>query len=267
MAMRLALKYCEDHPEVKKIHMFSDSAPAIINITRSSAHPTQPLSLLYIEAANSFLTDASHRIVIQWVPGHSDIDINDHADCLAQRGCEEDHKIIPVSISYHSERKSKMTLRAWRRELRECPMTGAFGEVTKKPPTTKPDKVFYQLGKQPEVFGRLTQTRTMHGFNTAYYARFNLRPEQTCVCGLPMPPDPIQVRDHVLHSCNQYDEQRHVLTESSRHHHATILLGTEKGLLATAKFLLTSGAFTTNGRPYEPPTIPPMPSLDINDPP
>jgi hypothetical protein len=57
------------------------------------------------------ITDASHCILIRWVPGHSDIDINDH---LSRRGCGEDHKIIPESISYH---KSKMTLRTWRASL------------------------------------------------------------------------------------------------------------------------------------------------------
>ena len=54
---------------------------------------------------------------------------------------------------------------------------------------------------------------------------------------------------------------------SSAHIHATILLGTEKGLLAMAKFLTASGAFTTNGLPYEPPAIPPMPTIELDDPP
>jgi hypothetical protein len=156
---------------------------------------TQPLSLLFIKAANAFLSDDTDPVG----PGHSDIYINDHADRLARRGCEEDDKIIPVSISYHTECRSKMTLRNWRPELRNHPMTGAFRGVTKKTANHE-TKVFYQLGRQPEVFDRPTQTQTMQGFNTAYHSRFNLRPEQTCVCRLPMPPDPIQVRDHITTS-------------------------------------------------------------------
>jgi hypothetical protein len=46
-----------------------------------------------------------------------------------------------------------------------------------------------------------------------------------------------------------------------------IPLGTIKGLLATAEFFEASGAFTTNGRPYAPSQTPPMPVLNLNDPP
>ena len=44
------------------------------------------------------------------------------------------------------------------------------------------------------------------------------------------------------------------------------LLGSDKGLLATAKFLKESGALMSNGRPYRPPEMPSIPAeVDIAD--
>jgi ribonuclease HI len=264
VAMRFALKYCENRPEITQIYIFSDSAAALTNITRSTAHPSQPISLLFIKAAEAFLLDNSHRIKLHWVPGHSNLEINDRADRLARRGCRENHDLLPTSLSYHAERRSRLVLHEWKRLIKRQPLTGAFGEVTDFPPTIKPSKVFRQLEAQSEVFGRLTQTRTMHGYNTAYYARLNIRPDEFCFCGHLVPPDPSHVRDHTFHICEHYEEHRPILTEVSRHHSPPALLGSTKGLLATAKFLLASGAFTSEGRPYTPPTMPDMPTLDLS---
>jgi hypothetical protein len=69
------------------------------------------------------------------------------------------------------------------------------------------------------------------------------------------------------HNCEAYEDHRHNLSEVSRHHDAPFLLGTNKGLLATAKFAKNTGAFTATGLPYEPPPTPSMPGLRLLDPP
>ena len=69
------------------------------------------------------------------------------------------------------------------------------------------------------------------------------------------------------HDCETYDEHRAILSAVSRYHDAPILLGSIKGLLATAKFLEKSGAFTATGIPYIPPLNPALPSLNLWDPP
>jgi hypothetical protein len=47
----------------------------------------------------------------------------------------------------------------------------------------KPNTIFRNLSNKPEVFGHLTQLRTMHGYNT-YYKRFNIDWDRTCACGM-----------------------------------------------------------------------------------
>ena len=268
--MRLAVQYCSNHPQISTIHFFSDSASALSNIVCSHAHPSQIISLLFIKYALQFLESIDHHIVLQWVPGHQGYDVNIRADKLARQGCRLDQEILPNTLSYHAEQKSQLVQKHWRRELRSKPLTGAFGAVTNDPPHIKPSKVFLQLQNQPEVFGRLTQARTMHGYNPHYYARFALDGDPLCVCGHLVPPFPPQrFRDHVLHNCEAYNNHRHVLTAVSRDHHAPILLGSPKGLLATAKFLCESGAFTSTGQPYLPPNTPNLPGLALvlHDPP
>ena len=108
----------------------------------------------------------------------------------------------------------------------------------------------------------------MHGYNTYYYSRFNItNRDWDCKCGDATPPNPTTVREHILHLCPLLaDEHREFLTPVSSLHETLTLLGSDKGLLATAKFLKESGALTSNCRPYRPPNMPSLPTeVDIAD--
>jgi hypothetical protein len=116
--MRIALKYCGDHPEITKIDFFSDGSSALTNTTRSNAHPSQSISLLSIKAAESFLKEESHKIILRRVPGCSNLEINERADLLARRGCRENHELLASSLSHHSERLSKLVVHKCKRLIR-----------------------------------------------------------------------------------------------------------------------------------------------------
>ena len=83
--------------------------------------------------------------------------------------------------------------------------------------------------------------------------------ECECECG-DATPNPDAVREHILHLCPLYDEERRsYLTPVSRLHETMTLLGSDKGLLATAKFLEISGTLTSDGKPYKKPEMPTFP--------
>jgi hypothetical protein len=229
-------------------------------------HPTQPFSIIFAKHARTFLETPNHKITLQWIPGHKGHANNERADKLAKRGCKSPQEFISNSIAYYAEKRTELVLKRWKAQLKKEPLTGALGEVTYKPPSTKPNKVFLQLRDQPEVFGRLTQARTMHGYNPSYYTRFKIPHDPECICGHEIPPEPVsRFRDHILHNCYAYHEHRHILTTVHRDHSPYILLGSDKGLIAVAKFLKLTGAFTATGTPYEPPTTPQLPELDFRD--
>jgi hypothetical protein len=244
-----------------------DSSSAISNITQLHAHPSQKLSQIFVKHAKNFLNDNYHRISLKWTKGHRDIAINETADRLAKEGCHTDQNLISLSLSYLAEKRSKHTLKTWRKDFTNKRPTGAFGEVTFQPPSTKPDKVFIQLASEPEVFGRLTQLRTMHGYNPPYYHRFNIDHDLACACGTEFyPHNASSYREHILNSCDKYLDHRAPIWRVSRNGDPTILLGSIKGLLTVAKFLKDSGALTATGEPYHPPRPPEMPELELNIP-
>ncbi|KAG6889956.1 hypothetical protein C0992_003436 [Termitomyces sp. T32_za158] len=72
-----------------------------------------------------------------------------------------------------------------------------------------------------------------------------------CICGIRF-----QTREHVIQTCPEYEEHRHILREVDEQLELRILLGTKEGLEATAKFLAKSSAFTKTGKKRERRTTP-----------
>jgi hypothetical protein len=160
-----------------------------------------------------------------------------------------------------------MVLGGWRKEVRKNRPTGAFGETIHKPPTIKPNKVFAQLNDEPELFGRLTQVRTMHGYNPDYVRRFKLDRDENCACGPVEFRDAEHVREHVFFQCDEYLQYRRGIFKICHIYDPGRIFGTTKGLFATVDFLRSSGAFTSSGAPYVPPKTPELPGLVLTDPP
>ena len=55
------------------------------------------------------------------------------------------------------------------------------------------------------------------------------------------------------------------MTTVHRDHSPDIILGRTKGRLAMARFLLLTGAFTATGKPYQRPTTPELPELELRE--
>jgi hypothetical protein len=264
--MKRALDYCTEHPEITQITLLSDSSAAISNITKTTTHSCQALSILFINHAKKFLINENHRITIQWIPGHQGHELNEIADKLAKKGCYLPQIILRTSISYHAEKRSRLVTKEWEDAVNNKPYTGAFSKITYNLPDIKPSQTFMNLEKKTEVFGRLTQLRTMHGYNIGYYERFKIPYDPECLCNHLIPPEPItNIRDHIFHNCEAYDEHRHILEKFNRRIDPTRLLSSEKGMAIAAKFIEATGAFTANGRPPKKPTSPEIPGLDLSE--
>ena len=103
------------------------------------------------------------------------------------------------------------------------------------------------LGDKREVFGRLTQCWTGHGYTGEFYRRFVPDESSDCPCG-----KPLQTREHIIRDCARYEAHRDVLRKVSATLSLPEILGTRKGLEDLAAFLEKSGAFTKTGRPRIP---------------
>ena len=131
---------------------------------------------------------------------------------------------------------------AWTAEWKKSPATGRFATANRLPPSEKPRKHFRHLKR--EIFGRVIQCRTGHGFTGEYYRIHVPNEPDDCPCGAPF-----QTRQHILQDCPRYEAARHILRRESEHIDLPTILGTEKGINALAKFLEQSGAFTKTGNP------------------
>ncbi|KAF5317465.1 hypothetical protein D9758_018045 [Tetrapyrgos nigripes] len=114
-----------------------------------------------------------------------------------------------------------------------------------------------RYGLSREVFGRITQCRTGHGFIGEYYKRFIPDENVDCHCG-----EALQTRDHILCSCPFYEPHRDLLREASENLELPELLGSKEGIEALTEFIQKSGAFTKTRKPLRPPVAPVYQPLD-----
>jgi ribonuclease HI len=269
--IRKASEYANNNNIViRRMIFLSDSASAITNITRTNAHPSQQISIAFNKIADTFTSRPDRTIKIQWVPGHQNIEINERADYLAKKGCRPNpNPILSTTTSYLSEKRSKLINIQWKKLMKNPPPTGTFKRITDLdalPPTNRPNKTFKSLLEKPEIFGRLTQIRTMHGYNPIYYRRFNIdQPLECPACHNTFThrDTEIDYLDHVFRVCQTFDEHRNILTKISRDASPYVLLGSDKGLLAVAKFIEKTGAFTKEGAPYQRPSTPELAHLNL----
>jgi hypothetical protein len=150
----------------------------------------------------------------------------------------------PTSRKHALRRTKEKLKRDWVKEWHSRPLGGSFDPANRFPPSLSPTERFRQTPR--EVFGRLIQCRTGHGYIGEYYSRFVPAEDVDCPCG-----ETFQTREHLLRECPLYGGQRHLLTKVSRDISLPEILGTKDGVKALSEFLKKTGAFTKSGRPRE----------------
>jgi hypothetical protein len=156
-----------------------------------------------------FLDESLERTVeVAWVPGHCKVQGNDRADVLAKEGVEKS-TLLHGTRSNAIRRAKETMLVQWTKEWKASPKRGGFEDANRIKPKSKPSNMFKELGC--EVFGRVVQCRTGHGYIGEYYKRIYADKEVECPCG-----EEIQMREHILRDCPRYDKHRHILEDVSR---------------------------------------------------
>jgi hypothetical protein len=209
----------------------------------------QLLCHIFHNAIAGFLDENENNTVeVKWAPGHQDIPGNDRADDLAKAGVELESVITGTRAAGLRKAKGKL-IRTWTKEWKSRPKSGRFAMADRMPPKLKATERFIKTKR--EVFGRLVQCRTGHGFLGEYYNQFVPDENVDCPCG-----EPFQTREHILRDCPKYQTHRHILEEESRDISLPEILGTEKGIEALIDFLEESGAFTKTWKPISKPREP-----------
>ncbi|RDB17330.1 hypothetical protein Hypma_001787 [Hypsizygus marmoreus] len=241
-AAREATRFALQCPEVKHLHIYADNTAAVTSVFEPKSTPGQ----YNMRTFNKIITDYLARSVentvhVEWCPGHTDVAGNERADEEAKEGALLWRPRF-VTITHAKRRSKERILQKWTEQWRRSPPSGGFGIANRFPPAWKPKE--HVISTPREVFGRLTQCRTRHGFIGEYYAKFVSTESIECPCG-----ENFQTRHHIITECERYNSHRHLLTKDFPELSLPDILGTKKGLEALVKFLTKSGAFTKTGEP------------------
>ena len=227
--------------EIKHIRIYSDSTSALQSISDPSPHPGQLAALIWRKHFALFREEhPGCTLTLSWIPGHHGSIGNDRADSLAKFGTTRPALLL-ASISALKEKARKKVRYRWRKCLKSDTI-----------PSTTPDSDFDNTPR--EIFGRITQILSGHGYIGEYYLNFVHSESPWCPCTDEVLNPTLQTRDHILYECPRYEAHRHLIDNRS-----TFSLANPKdGLQDFIKFLKATGAFTKMGLPLpDPPALPP----------
>jgi ribonuclease HI len=249
-------KILDAHTVINRVKFYSDSTSSLKVIFEPSAHPAQQCSLLFRSNIIDLLDRMPNlEIDVGWSPGHTDIIGNEAADRAAKAGV----KLPSLIFRTHSYAGMSSKMRAqtrWRKEWSEDKAKRLIGNTPSafeladvQPPRISPNDFFRSTPR--ELFGRLTQTLTGHGYTGEYYRRFVPSETTWCRCTDTEVQHVFETREHILHECDRYAHHRPLLENRP----TSLLFGSKSGITSLILFMRKSGAFTKSGHPRPDPII------------
>ena len=257
IALVLASKHICDmsnHPSPRtEINIFSDSVAALKLITDPSPHPAQALSLIFIK--NIFAALDRHPdlvITMDWCPGHSRVQGNERADYLANDARTLRSISKYPTCTFLKTKSAKRISKKWQVELnkKRRRSTGSLDFAFSYPLSATPSDLFKETTK--ELFGRLTQTLTGHGYTGEFYSKFQITDASPwCLCSSTMGAPFLHTRRHVLSLCPRHTRFRHILKDNLRDPDLDLCeIGDPSSIKSLLHFMHVSGAFTKLDRPF-----------------
>ena len=236
---------------LSEIRIYSDSTSALQNITDPSPHPGQLFSLSFIDHINlSLLACPDLKIFLCWSPGHRNVTGNEAADRVA-KAARQCRGFRNSTIAFLKRKSKEAVVSRWSSKVLKLSKGTAFINHFHQNP--KPSDVFKDTPR--EVYGRVSQVLSGHGYTGEYYSRMNIPESPWCPCSTSSGAPIFQSGSHILRECRRYSAHRHILEDACPDLHdpdwQVDRLGEHKTALpALVEFLKSSGAFTKLGIPF-----------------
>ena len=243
-------KIVDAHTVINHIKFYSDSTSSLKVIFEPSTHLAQQCSLLFRSNIIDLLSRIPNlEIDVGWSPGHTDIIGNETADRAVKAGVRLPSLIFRTH-SYSGMSSKMRAQKCWRKEWSEDKVRrlisnkpSAFELADVQPPRISPNDFFRSTPR--ELFGRLTQTLTGHGYTGEYYRRFVPLETAWCRCADTEIQHEFETCEHILHECNRYAHHRPLLENRP----TSLLYSSKSGVTSLILFMRKSGAFTKSGHP------------------
>jgi ribonuclease HI len=251
MAAAATCKLAKRKNNANHIFLFADNTAAMNSIFDPKPGPAQLYAIKTHKHLSKFLdAHPDNQVTIAWCPGHKNIRGNERADKLAKEARNRAWESLTPHTLSRARRKAKAASNTtWRKEWCNTPKLGGYAMANQIPPSTSPTKTFCKTPR--EVFGRLIQCRTNHGYTGEYRRRFFPQEDTSCPCGVEF-----QSREHIVAHCMLHEHERGKMRKVSRDIWLPTILGTKTGIIALTDFLQKTTAFTRNGQHHKTPPLP-----------
>ena len=195
--------------DIVRIFFYSDSSSAVSEIVSPLLHPSQIASLVYLRHMASILSSHSPpSVVLSWTPGHAGVIGNEEADRTAKQAITR-WALIRTTVSYIKLKANMGINKCWQKWARDLVKTEGTKFLDVFPITHIPPAFFHTTNR--EIYGRIAQTLTGHGYTGEYYSRMRLEQSPWCLCSVSPGAPVLMTRDHILRHCTRYTEHRHIL--------------------------------------------------------
>ena len=247
-------RFGNDRTPIEEIRIYSDSSSALENIMDPGHHPGQLYSLVFLKNIEAtLLTSPDLQIHLCWTPGHEDVRGNEKADKEARIASKRPSASLPTQ-AYLKAKIKRTVVGKWSSLVEKRKLTPGVAVTRFYPPKTTPTTIFKDTPR--EVFGRVTQTLSGHGYTGEYYARMRIPESLWCLCSTSDGAPVFNSRHHVLKECRRYSRDRRILIDDIPNlldpdWQVASLGEPKKALPAFVRFLENSGAFTKLGIPFK----------------
>ena len=218
--------------------IFSDNQSAVKRIAKPTPGPGFNLVISILKHAR-LLENRGIQLHISWVPGHSDVEGNEHADRLAKEDTtlQDDTQEAYIFLAYLGRMVKNQRFQEWQEQWK----TSIVGRSYQGSPTTKFSPLAKELSRHQVA--TLTQLRTGHGYFNSYLQRIPSAEVASafCTCGRKH-----QTPEHLLLYCPLYSKERKEMARALKPIPLTktTVLYTLKGTKALTTFLQSTNVAT-----------------------
>lgn len=170
---------------IRTVRIYGDNTGALSRIYKASPGLSHTCSLDFRSKAHALLDHCPEvKLVLEWVPGHHEIEGNDEADRMAKEG----RGTVPPLPAYQSAAFVRNVCRReqrerWKTRWRDDPSQrdrSQFLAANKLEPSLTATTRLKTWKRK--TFSKVFQCRTGHAFIGKYYSRFRLQDSTACQC-------------------------------------------------------------------------------------
>ena len=229
-----ALKRLRTDLQGEEIHVFIDSQAALKRLQKISLTGSQKVCYEITELCKQLARQ--NKVTISWVPGHREIQGNEHADRLAKAGLKRKAKDPLTSLSYLKRKAKEEILARWKQEWKET-RPAQKGKAYSKATQEKP-KIAYKmqsLSGPKRVLAAYYQLKLGKGFFKQFSKAIGKDDKGECFSSYRA----LQTLEHLLLHYKHYREERKRTLHALNTPTLTLqqLFNTTKGSAALLGFL------------------------------